>query len=91
VNLAHAALAEIEVADGQGFVHQQDFGVHIDGHGEGQPHHHAARISLDRLVDEFADSAKASMPLYRSSICRVVRPRMEPFQVDVVASGEFPD
>ena len=55
VDLAHAALAEIDVAHGQGFVHQQDFGVHVDGHGEGQPHHHAARIGLDRLVDEVAD------------------------------------
>ena len=55
VHLAHAALAEIDVAHGQRFIHQQNFGIHIDGHGEGQPHHHAARIRLDRLVDEVAD------------------------------------
>ncbi len=55
VHLAHAALAEIDVAHGQGFIHQQDFGIHVDGHGERQPHHHAAGIGLDRLVDEFAD------------------------------------
>ena len=55
VDLAHAALAEIDVADGQRFVHQQDLGIHVDGHGERQPHHHAARIGLHRLVDEIAD------------------------------------
>ena len=55
VHLAHAALAEVDVADRQRFIHQQDLGVHVDGHGEGQPHHHAAGIGLHRLVDELAD------------------------------------
>ena len=55
VHLAHAALAEIDVADGQRFVHQQDFRIDVDGHGERQAHHHAARVGLHRLIDEVAD------------------------------------
>ena len=55
VHLAHAALPEIDVADGQGFIHQQDLRVHVDRHGECQADHHAARIGLDRLIDEVAD------------------------------------
>ncbi len=55
VNLAHAALAEVNVADGEGFVHQQNLGIEMDGDREGEPHDHAAGIGLDRLVDEVAD------------------------------------
>jgi hypothetical protein len=55
VDLAHAALAKVNVADGQRFIHQQDFGIDIDGHGEGQPHHHPAGVGFHRLIDEVAD------------------------------------
>src|SRR5208283_1027408 len=89
VDLAHAALAEIDVADGEGLVHQPDFGVHIDGHGEGQPHHHAARIGFYRLVDEVADLGEDLDIL----IALVDLPGGEAedgaVEVDVVASGEF--
>ena len=36
MHFAHAALAEVDIAHGEGFVHQQDFGVHVDGYGESQ-------------------------------------------------------
>ncbi len=55
LELAHAAIGEHRVADGQGFVNDQDFGVHVDGGGEGQPDIHAARIFLHRTRDELAD------------------------------------
>ena len=55
VHLAHAALAEVDVAHGQRLVHEQDLRVHMDRHGEGQPHHHAAGVGLHGLVDEVAD------------------------------------
>ena len=50
MHLAHAALAEVDVAHGQGFIHQQNFGIDVDGHGESQAHHHAAGIGFHRLV-----------------------------------------
>ena len=55
VHFAHAALSKIEIAHGQCFIHQQDLGIQIDGHGESQPHHHAARVSLHGPVDEVAN------------------------------------
>ena len=59
MHLAHAALAEIDIAHGQGFIHQQNFRIDIDGDGEGQAHHHAAGISFHRLIDELADFGEA--------------------------------
>ncbi len=58
VNLPHAALPEIDVAHRERFVDEEDFRVHMDGHGEGQAHDHAARVRLDRMVDKLADLGK---------------------------------
>ena len=89
VHLAHAALAEINVAHGQGFIHQQDFRIHVDGHGERQPHHHAARVSLDRLVDELADFGEG----FDFAVALVDLPRGQAqdgaVQVHVVAPAEL--
>ena len=89
VNLAHAALAKIDVADGQGLVHQQNFRVHIDSHSEGQPHHHAARISLDRLVDEVANLGEGFDVLVALVDLPGGQAKNGAVEVDVVASGEF--
>ena len=55
LELAHAAIGEDRVADRQGLVDDQDFGVHMNRGGERQPDVHAARILFDRARDEFAD------------------------------------
>ena len=55
VNFAHAPLAEIDVAHGQRFVHQQNLGIHVNRHRERQAHSHAARVCLYRLIDKIAD------------------------------------
>src|ERR1019366_471561 len=55
VDLAHAALPEINVAHRQSLVHDENVGVQMHGHGERQTHYHAAGVSLDRLVDVGAD------------------------------------
>ena len=89
VDLAHAALPEVDVADRQRFVHQQDLRIDIDRDREGQPHHHAARIGLHRLIDEVADLGEGRDIL----VALVDLPRGQPenraVQVDVVAAGEF--
>ena len=48
-------MLEDHVPDRQRFVHQQDVGVGMNGHGERQAHEHPARVSLDRLINEVAD------------------------------------
>ncbi len=55
VHLSHAALAEVDVADCERFVDQENLGIDVDGDGEGEPDGHAARIGFDGLVDEVAD------------------------------------
>ncbi len=48
MNLAHAALAEVDVAHREGLVNQQDFRIHVNRHSKREPDDHAARIRLDR-------------------------------------------
>jgi hypothetical protein len=55
VDFAHAALAEIDVADGEGFIDEKDIGVDVDGDGKGEADGHAAGVGFDGLVDEVAD------------------------------------
>src|SRR5581483_5653 len=55
VNLSHTSLPKVDVTDRERFVHQQDLRVHVDRYGERQTHRHAARVSLDGLIDEFTD------------------------------------
>ena len=57
VNLLKAFFLEGGIAHGQNLVDQQDVGIHVDGHREGQAHDHAGRISAERLVDEFMADA----------------------------------
>ena len=89
VDLAHAALAEVNVADRQGFVHQQDFGIHVDGHREGQAHHHAARVGLDGLIDEVADLGEGGDVLVALVDLARGEPEDGAVQIDVVAAAEF--
>ena len=89
VDFAHAALAEIDVAYRQGFVHQQDFGVDIDGDGEGQADYHAARISFDRLIDEVADFGEVFDVFVALVDLAGAEAEDGAVQVDVVAAAEF--
>jgi len=55
----HALRLERRVAHRQRFVDDQHVGRNEGGHGEGQPHDHAARIRSDRLLDELLSAANA--------------------------------
>ena len=46
---------KLDVAYGEHFVDQQDVGLKVGRHREGEPHLHAARIVLDGHVDEGLD------------------------------------
>ena len=52
---AHALLHEARVADGERLVDHEDFRVDVRHDGEREPHDHAGRVGLDRLLDEVAD------------------------------------
>ena len=48
-------MLEMQVADRQHLVHDQNFGLEVRGHRKRQPHEHAARVVLDRRVDELLE------------------------------------
>ena len=58
MNLTHAALAEIYVANRERFVDQENLGIDVDCYGERQPDCHAAGVGLNRLIHEVADFGK---------------------------------
>src|SRR5258708_429601 len=53
----HALLLEIAVAHRQRLVDDQHVGLDLGGDREAEPHGHAGRIALHRLVDELAELA----------------------------------
>ena len=55
VDLAHAALAEVDISHRERFVHQKDFGIEMDRDCEGKANNHTAGVGFDRLVNEVAD------------------------------------
>src|SRR5918993_2947111 len=58
VDPVDALLLEGEVAHRQRFVDDEDLGVDVRADGEGEPHAHADRIELQRLVHEGADAGE---------------------------------
>jgi len=58
-NSEQALVLENGIAYGQRFVDKDDVGVDVNRRGKRQPHEHAARIHLDRLGDELADTGEA--------------------------------
>ena len=54
-HLAEAFLLELDIADRQHLVDDQDFRFQMRGHGERQPHIHARTVALDRRVEELLD------------------------------------
>ncbi len=89
VHLAHAALAKINVAHSQSFVHEQNFRVHVDGDRERQPHHHAAGVGLDRLIDKVADLRKRRDVLVALVDLARREPQDRTVQINVVPPAEL--
>ena len=56
--LLHALALERGVADGEHLVDEQDLGVEVRGDREAEAHVHAARVALDRRVDELLDAGE---------------------------------
>ena len=61
LHLPEALALERRVADRQDLVDEQDLGLEVRGHGEGQAHVHAGGVALDRRVEEPAISENSTM------------------------------
>ena len=89
VYLAHAALAEIDVAYRERLVDEQNFGVQMNGHREREPHHHAARVCFYRLIDELANLGEV-FDVPELAVDLALREAHDSgVQIDVVAPCEF--
>lgn len=62
MDFSHAALAEIDVADGKCFVDQENLGIDVDSDREREPHYHSAGVGFYGLLDEIADFNLQGIP-----------------------------
>ena len=55
VHFAEALFLELGIADGEDFIDNEDIGIEVSGHGEGEADIHAAGVAFDRGIEEFFD------------------------------------
>ena len=55
---SQALFLEIDIADGQHLVDDQDLRLQMRGNSKGEPHIHARAVALDRRVEKFLDLGK---------------------------------
>ncbi len=79
-HLAEALLLELRVADGEHLVDEQDLGLEVGGDGEREPHVHAARVALDRGVEEPLDAGEVDDGVELAVDLRRLMPRIEPLR-----------
>ena len=48
-------VSRTKVANGERLIDKQYLGIHVNGHGECQPHNHSAGVGFHGLMDEVAD------------------------------------
>ena len=81
LHATEAAALELRVPDGEHLVDEQDLGLEVRGDGEREPHVHAARVALDRRVDEPLDARRTRRSRRSAaSISRRFIPRIAPFR-----------
>ena len=91
-DLGHAAeafLLELRVADGQYLVHQEDVGLEVCRHREGQPQVHARRVPLDRRVQETLDSSKINDLVKLANDLRPPHAQDRSGQEDILPAGQL--
>ncbi len=87
-DLVQALHLERFVADGQHFVDEQDFRLHMDGDRKPQPHGHPRRVVLDRHVNEALQLGEADDVVEVGVHVTPAQPQDGAVQVDVLAPRE---
>ena len=82
-------LLEREVADRQHFVEQQDLGLEMRRDRERQAHVHAARIALDRRVDELLDLGEVDDGVELARDLLAAHAEDGAVEEDVLAAGQL--
>ena len=89
LELADAAVGEDGVADREGFVDDENFGIDVDGGGEGEADVHAAGVFLDGALDELADLREGLDGGHGAVDFGAAESHDLAVEVDVLAAGEF--
>jgi antitoxin (DNA-binding transcriptional repressor) of toxin-antitoxin stability system len=86
---AHALPAELGVANGKRFVHDENFGIGMDGAGKRETDEHAARIGTDGMIDKGADFGESFD--IGGAFCDLARGEAEDGAVEarIFPAGEF--
>ena len=87
LHFAEALLLKFEVADGQHFVHEQNFGLEMRGHGKRQPHLHSRAEMLQRRIDETFDLGEIDDLVELAVDFSLAHPENRAAQVDIFASA----
>ena len=88
-HFAQALLLEGRVADGQHFIHQENFRFQMSRHGKGQPHIHSARISFDRRVNKLLQLRKSQNLIKLRGNFMLFHPQNDAIHKDVFAAGQL--
>jgi len=80
---------ELDVADGEDFVDDQDFRVEMCGDGEGEADVHAGGVTLDRRVEEFVDGGELDDVIELLEDFASAHAEDGAVEEDVFAAGEF--
>ena len=88
-DLRERARLEAEVADREHFVDEQHVGLEVRRDGEPEARVHAARIALDRRVDEIADPRELDDLVELAGDLGLPHAHDRALQEDVLAAGEI--
>ena len=88
-HLAEALALERGVADGQHLVDDQDLRLEVRRDGEGEPHVHAARVALDRRVEELLDLGEGDDLVELAIDLGLAHAEDGAVEVDVLAAGQL--
>ena len=89
LHLPEALALEAEVADREDLVDEQDLGLEVCGHGEGEAHEHAGGVALDRGVEELGDLGELDDVVELAPDLRPRHAQDGAVEVDVLAAAEF--
>ena len=80
---------ELRVADGEHLVDEQDLRLEVGRDGEREPDVHAARVALDRCVDEPLDAGELDDVVEAPLDLPALHPEDRTVEVDVLAAGQL--
>ncbi len=87
--LRHTARRESRVANRERFIDDENLGVDVDRNRERQPYEHAARVGLDRQIDELPDFRKGQDAIVSRINLGGAQPQQGSVEIDVVVPGEL--